>query len=240
MIRASLVDFISNSLPIDPPPVGSPTLSYIPAYIFTPDFVATEYEKPFATVRYVSELQKLWVLGDAQRKHDAKVEVTFHLRDQNERTTVRAKFISLISSAKASDANSIQRPGINFICIQDLLMNEGDNINYLSGQPNWFASPTPKVYKQLFTSEGEPDDAQPVEVTTGFTVDLIDGKIVFDAARNPLERIFATYKAGVIDFNITGIDEPSFSDLEEQLNKYNVVFTLDTHFHIKNNANRWI
>lgn len=226
MIRSALASFINAS--------ELATAIGVRAYVMTPDFVMSEHPLPRCSIAYLGASQALWVIGDAQREERPELQLTFSARSFEEAKQIRARFTRLIEKAKATDTDLALKPGIDFLVMADLLRNAGDNINYESDQPNWFASPSPRVFKN------EDANGNPVEIFAGFTVDTTNGKVVFAVAQSPTDRIRATYKAGIIDFNITGIAEPQIVDVENNPSRFNVVFDLATHFYIKATANRYL
>ncbi len=93
---------------------------------------------------------------------------------------------------------------------------------------------TPEVYRN------EDSNGEPVLVTSGYTVDLANGKVTFAAAQAQTDEIRASYKMGVIDFNILGSDRGHDVDVAENPAKYLGILDLETHFYIKTTANRWL
>lgn len=225
MIRASLVRFINAS--------EIATNLGIKAFVMTPDVLLSEVPRPMALVSYLTAGQELWVLGDAQRKETPILTVAFYLRSAQEVRDVRARFQRLIESAMATDFGGLTHPGIDYVPTADLLRNSGDNLTYFSDQPNWFASPTPIIYK-------EDANGNPIVVASGYTVNSSAGSVTFGIAQSPTDKIRATYKVGLVDFNIEAINEPQLVDQENNASKYNVVFDLAAWFLIKTNANRYL
>lgn len=226
MIRASLAAFINAS---------EVAAAYgLKAFVMTPDLVLSEVPVPRAIVTYLTENgQELWVLGDSQRKENAVLQVTFSLKRPQDVRDVRARFRRLIESATTLDVGGVTHPGIDFIPTADLLRDSGDQKTYFSDQPGWFASPVPIIYK-------EDPSGNPVVVVGGYSVNYAAGSITFAVANSPTDRIRATYKAGIIDFNIAGVAETQIVDQENNPSKYNVIFDLLTWFNIKSNASRYL
>jgi len=220
MIRSSLARFIRTS--------ELNTSLGVTSYVFDPAFVVGEHLKPISTVTYLAQGQKLWEIGDSHRQEDPILQVTFYVKDMDQRKAVRHRFLRLIESAKAADAMGNLKPGINYMPENDLLRDSGDHKNYLSDQPGWFSSPVPTVYK---------NDAV---ITTGFTIDYTLGKVVFSTANAPADVIKATYKCGIIDFNVRDVAEPQLTDQSNNLHRFNVVFDLAAHFYIKTTANKYV
>ena len=227
MIRASLAAFINAS--------ELATALGVKAYVFEPDVNIGEYPKPSCWVNYLGwRAQEQWVLGDAQRKENPHPTISFYCTTAEQRQQVRDRFQRLIESAKTLDVGGLLHPGIDYVPTADLLRDAGDQKNYLSDQPAWFSTPTPRVFKN------EDASGNPVEIFAGFTVDTAVGKVVFAAAQAATDRIRATYKAGLVDFTIAGVDQPQLVDLANNLHRFNVVFGLDAWFHIKTTVNRYL
>lgn len=228
MIRSALATFIN----VSELPAAFPGLV---AFVQTPDFVFSEHPLPRCVATYLHEgAQELWVIGDAQRKENPELQLTFSMKSFEDVKGVRARFRRIIESAFTFDVGGLLHPGIDYIISGDLLRNSGDNKTYFSDQPGWFASPAPKVFKN------EDSNGNPVQIFAGFTIDPTVGSVTFAVANSPTDRIRATYKCGIIDFNIAGVAEPQIVDAENNPSKFNVVFDLVTHFYIKTNANRYI
>jgi len=225
MIRPSLARFINSS------ELG--TILGAKAYVFTPEFVVGEYQKPVCAIDYVSQGQELWVIGDAARKENASVQVTFYLRSIEERRNFKHRFLRIIESAKATDSDGFLKPGIDFVATADLLRDSGDQKTYYGDQAGWFSTPAVKIFKN------EDAGGEPILITTGFTIDYANGAVVFGTANAPADRIRATYKMGLIDFNVADIAEPQLVDMANNPHKYNVAVTLNAHFYIKRTAQRY-
>lgn len=220
MIRSSMARFIRSS--------ELNTSLGLTSYVFTPDFVVGEHQKPISTVTYLAQGQDLYVIGDAQRKENPILQVTFYLKDLDQRKAVRHRFLRLIESAKATDDLGNLKPGINYMPENDILRDSGDHKTYYSDQPAWFASPVPIVYK---------NDAI---ITTGFSIDYVLGNVVFTSANLSTDVIKATYKCGIIDFNVRDIQETQLVDQANNLHRFNVVVDLEAHYYIKTNVNKYI
>lgn len=224
MIRASLARFIN---------AGELNTSLgINAYVMTPDLVLSEVQIPRALVTILTESeQEQWVIGDASRKENPVIQVTFSLKRAQDVRDVRARFKRLIESATTSDVGaSITHPGIDFVPTADLLRDSGDHKTYYSDQPGWFASPTPAIYI-------EDANGNPVIVATGYTINSSAGSVTFTNSQGA-SLVRATYKCGVIDFKVLGVAETQIVDQENNPSKYNVVFTLGVWFYIKSVGNR--
>ena len=220
MIRSSLARFIRNS--------ELNTSLGVTSYVFDPGFVVGEHQKPVSTVTYLAQGQNLYVIGDAQRKENPILQVTFYLKDLDQRKAVRHRFLRLIESAKAADELGNLKPGINYIPENDMLRDSGDHKTYYSDQPAWFSSPAPTIYK---------NDAI---ITTGLTIDYTLGTVVFTSANLATDIIKATYKCGIIDFNVRDINEAQLIDQANNLHRFNVVIDLEAHYYIKTTANKYI
>jgi len=226
MIRASLAAFINAS--------ELASTYGLKAYVMTPRTVLSEIPLPRALVTYLAEpAQDLWVLGDSQRKENPVLQCTFSLKTPQDVVDVRARFRRLIESAMALDTGGITHPGINYLPTADLLRDSGDQLTYISDQPDWFTTPTPIIYK-------EDVNGTPVVVGGGYTIDYALGKVTFGAAQGAGAKIRATYKAGLVDFTIAGVAEPQIVDQENNPTKFNVVFDLAAWFLIKTNANKYL
>lgn len=227
MIRSAMAAFINSS------EVAS--AFGLKAFVQTPDFIFSEHPLPRCVVTYLTEqAQELWVIGDSQRKENPVLQVTFSLAKFEDVKGARARFRRVIESAHAYDSDGILKPGIDFLISGDLLRDSGDQKTYYSDQPGWFASPTPKVFKN------EDSNGNPILVASGYTVNASAGSVTFASANLASDKIRATYKCGIIDFNIAGVAEPQVVDAENNPSKFNVVFDLVTHFYIKATANRYI
>ncbi len=232
MIEASLAAFVNAQAEFSAPGLA------LKAFSKTPDTALGELPAPLCLVAPVTErAQELWVIGDAQRKENPLIQASFYGVNDEQRRQYETRFRRLIESAKATDLNSVSHPGIDFTAFADLLRDSGDHKLYYSDQPGWFASPTPVVYKNA-DSNGEP-----VVSASGRTIDLTAGTVSYASANLAADLIRATYKIGVIDFNI--VDVAKFqtdqeADVANNPARYVVVFTLETHFYIKTNTNRYL
>lgn len=230
MIAASVAAFINSQAEFAAPGLG------FKAFTKTPDTVLGEIPAPFCLVSMLDEPpQELWVIGDSQRKENPMLQVAFYAVSYSQMRDVEIRFRRLIESAMTTDTGILTHPGIDFKAFADLLRNSGDNLNYFSDQPDWFASPTPIVYKN------EDSNGEPVVVASGYTVNSSLGKVTFSSANAAGDRIRATYKIGVIDFNISGVahfEAAASSDMANNPQRYVVAFDLEAFYYIKTNANR--
>lgn len=235
MIAESLAYFVGANTELKG--VG---LGLLNAFVKGPDFALGEQRVPYCVISPLTEpAQELWVLGDAQRKENPVFQVAFYCASDEQRRTFKTRFRRIIESAKANDSTSGTHlvPGIDFIARADLLTDVGDQKNYLSNQPAWFSTPTPVVYLN------EDANGEPIIVATGYSVDSTNGKVVFTSANAAADRVRATYKFGVIDFNIVGVDDfetAQEADIANLPMRYAVAFTLEVFYYIKTNANRYL
>lgn len=232
MIKESLAAFIWAQTELQGAGLGLKA-----AYAKTPDTTLGELPAPFALVTQGPERpQELWLIGDAQRKENTLPVVSFVCVSREQADQFRARFQRLIESAFATDvAGSV--PGIDYVAYADLLRDSGDQKTYFSDQPSWFAAPTPVVYKN------EDANGEPVIVVGGYSVDLAAGSITFAVANAAPDRIRAAYKMGTVDFNIAGVadfETASESDIANNPARFVVAFTLEPHFLIKTNANKYL
>lgn len=232
MIEASLAAFINSQDEFSAPGLA------LKAYSKTPDVALGEIPAPFCLVSPMTEgAQELWVVGDTQRKENPITHVCFYAVNDEQRRQYETRFRRLIESAKANDDGDLLHPGIDFTAFADLLRDSGDHQTYFSDQPNWSVTPTPVVYKN------EDSNGEPVVVSSGFTVDTALGKVVFSSANLSTDLIRATYKFGVIDFNIIAVDKFETSqtvDVANNPQRYAVVFALECHYYIKSTVNRYL
>ena len=192
-------------------------------YLRDPQFVVSEHTKPLAVVSYVNHTTEQWLLGDAQRRQNIKLQITIYHNDYDSLKFLTYKVQRAIESITTTGDLGSTVPGISLMGIWDLLYNtSGDLKTYESLQPAWYASPAPIYYKGAAV------------ITTGFTRDLVNGKIVFGAAQGLTDKFYATYKCGTVDFVIKDIIYPiQTTDLANKLHKFNSAFTLDTWYYIK-------
>jgi hypothetical protein len=227
VISSSLAAFINAS--------EIKTAFGLSVFVRTPDFVESQATVPYCVIdRMVEGPQELWAIGDAQRKENQQFQVAFKMIDYPTMRDIEARFRRLIESATALDVGGISHPGIDFLVSADQMRNSGDNLTYHSDQPGWFATPTPVIYKNR-DSNGEP-----IVVPSGYTVNSAAGTVTFGSANAPTDEVRATYKAGVIDFNIVGVARDAASDVDNNPQRYAVYFNLETFFYIKTNANRYL
>ena len=224
MIDASLKIFISAQLP---------ELSGR-VYVWDPDFVVSEHVKPFCLVSYVSQIPQQWQLGDVSRQQNVMMQVTFYMNNEQDNRMMRLKFQRIIESISTTDDNAGLHnvPGIDFLGVWDPLENPSTDLKtYTSNQPGWLTTRVPTIFKNG-------DQTANIVSPTLYSVDYANGKIVFGSAQTLTDSIYATYKAGVIDFVVSGVAQPQFTDMAGKVHKYNTVFTLSTWFYIKAIANR--
>lgn len=210
-------------------------LGFKGAFVKTPDTALGEFQAPYGLVEYLDEgPQELWVVGDRFRKENPIIQVSLFGRNWPEVRDLAWRFRRAIEAVKAYDSRDLLVPGIDFIAAADLLRDSGDQKNYLSDQPGWLTGVTPTVYKNQ-DSAGEP-----TPITSGFTIDYTNGKVVFGSANLTTDKIRATYKMGVIDFNITSVTHVGQVDVANNPSRYLVAFGLETHFYIKANSSRYL
>lgn len=230
MIAASLAAWINAQAEFSAPGIA------LTAFVDNPDLERSELVSPYALVSDLVEgPQELFVIGNAERKENPQLQVTFFATSFHQMRDLEIRFRRLIESATATDVGGLIHPGIDFKAFADLLRNAGDNLNYFADQPNWFASPTPIIYKN------EDANGEPLVVAAGYTVDSTLGKITFSSANASSDKIRASYKIGVIDFNIVGVahfQAAQDAGLANNPQRYAVAFDLETHFYIKKTANR--
>lgn len=214
--------------------VGLQSLGINGAFVMTPDLALGELTAPYFLIDYLQEgPQELWAIGDAFRKENPIMTVQFVGTSHVQRRDVMVRFRRAIEMAKALD-NGIFHPGIDFLAAADLLRNYGDNLTYLSDQP-WTNDVAPTIYKNR-DSNGEP-----IVIASGFSVDAASGVVTFTAANSTSDEIRATYKIGVIDFNIRAVDQVGHAvDVAENPARYLGIFDLETHYYIKSTSNRWL
>lgn len=205
------------------------------AYAKTPDTVVGELKAPVCLIDYLHEgPQDLWVIGDAQRKENPILSVVFYGTDYAQARDMAARFRRAIEVVEAMDVGDVLHPGIDFLACADRLTPDDDLKVFRSYQANWFTSPFPAIYKNT-DANGEP-----VVITEGFSIDYVNGIVTFTDAQLSTDVIRATYKAGVIDFNIMGVDRQPEADMANNPQKHLAAFDLETHFYIKNTANRYL
>lgn len=232
MIAPSIAAFINAQTPFAAVGVA------LKAFSKSPSLVLGELPAPFALVSPLTERpQELWVIGDAQRKENPIFQVSFYATSEWQAAYYKAEFRRLIEAAHATDDRGVSIPGINYLAYADFLIDGGDHKAYSSNQPSWFSSPTPIVYKNV-DSNGEP-----VVVASGFTIDSTLGKVNFASANLATDIIRATYKSGVIDFDIVGVADFETSqeaDMANNPQRFVVTFTLEAFYYIKYTSNRYV
>jgi hypothetical protein len=235
MIAQSLAHFIGQNAELQG--VG---LGLTAAFVRTPDTALGELVTPFCLVSSLTEpAQELWEIGDAHRKQNPIFQVSFHAASAEQRRLFKYRFRRIMESAKANDSlvGSHLVPGIDYLAFADMLRDSGDHKTYNSDQPGWFSTPTPTVYKN------EDANGEPIVVPSGYTIDATNGKITFASANAAADRIRATYKFGVIDFNIVGVagfETEQLTDIANVPQRYVACFTLEAYYYIKLNANRYL
>lgn len=205
------------------------------AYVKTPDSVLGQVKAPFCLISYLGEgPQELWVVGDTFRKENVGVQVCFYATSWPQVRDLAWRFRRAIESVKAYDTGDVLHPGIDFLAAADLLQDSGDQKTYISNQPGWLTGVPPTVYKN------EDSNGEPIAITSGFSIDYANGQVIFAAPNSASDKIRATYKMGVIDFNITGVAHVGETDVANNPARYLVCFDLEPHFYIKATANRYL
>ena len=231
MIPRSLANFIGASADLT-------DLGLTGAYAKGPDLALSELAVPYCLTGPMREgAQELWAIGDAQRQEKPLFEAAFYCADDEQARQFEARFRRVIESATATDLNSLTHPGIDFLAFADKLIDSGDHKTYNSNQPGWFATPTPIVYKN------EDANGEPVVVASGYSVNSSTGQVTFTSANAAGDQIRATYKVGVIDFNIAGVarfEAAQRTDIANVPERYVVVFSLEAFYYIKTKGNRWL
>jgi len=248
MIARSLAYFIGSSGELQSAGLGLKV-----AYAKTPDSVLSEVPVPFCLVTpFPESAQELFVIGDAQRKENPAFQVAFYCKTDEQARQFKVRFQRMIESAKSNDSTTGTHlvPGIDFMAFADLLEDNGDHARYISRQPGWSSTPEPIVYVNE-DSTGEPISSfrygeggyggQPYG--GGYSIDYSNGFVTFDTPLSSTDRARATYKLGVIDFNIMGVhlfETGQETDITNIPQRYVAAFTLETYFYIKTNANRYL
>jgi len=230
MIVNSIVSFLKATFPAD--------FGIIPrVYVKDPKFIFSDTTtKPFCIVEYIPPItEEQWTIGDAQRKINAKCQITALFNDYDTAKFFVSRLQTSLQSMVAIWNAGTNAPGMNLMGVCDLLYNPtADLKTYLSYQPNWFTSPVPVVYKNGFLTAN-------IVSPTLYTVDYTVGKITFASVQLSTDKIYATYKTGVIDFVIDGIVFPIvLTDIANKPHYYNVAVSLSTWYHIKATADRLI
>ena len=221
MIDASLVKWIRATIP----ELATTT------FLKDPNFVVSEHPLPVCVVTPVTRTTDQWIIGDAARKHNVKIQVSIYHNSYTAMRWLADKFILAIETATATGENGYSVPGISLYGVWDLLYNPSADLKtYVSMQPGWFASPAPTIYKN--------GDLAANIITAGFSIDSTNGQIVFGAAQNAGDKFYATYKAGTVDFTIGDLAHPEITDLANKALRYNAVFTLNTWYFIKATARK--
>lgn len=209
--------------------------AFVGCYVMTPDLIAGQIKAPCAIVEYAPESpEELWVVGDAFRKENPMIQVCFYGTSWPQVRDISWRFRRAIQAVKAYDDRDLLVPGIDFFAAADLLRDSGDQLTYLSDQPGWLTSMPVQIYKNV-DSNGEP-----IAITSGFTIDYQNGRVVFDTPNLTTDKIRATYKMGVIDFNIAGVAHVGKTDVANNPERYLVAFDLETHFYIKSTTARYL
>ena len=225
MITASIVKFLrANILEF--------TYS---AFVKDADTVISEQVKPICVVHELTTIPEQWEIGDSHRRHNVKIQVAIYHKNKTDLKFLTMKVIKALETATAIDSSGTSVPGVNLYGVWDLLANpSGDLKNYTSDQPGWFATPTPVVY-------ANGDLSTNILAPALYSVAFPTGVITFSAVRAVADKIYATYKCGVVDFTIGDIaNQPIFQvgDIANKLHKYNTVITLNTWFFIKKISNK--
>jgi len=247
MIAASIAAFINTQ-----PDFAGYGVA-LKAFAQTPDTVLSELPAPMCLVSPIIErAQELWVVGDAQRKENPMFQVCFYATKEWQMRHYATTFGRLIESARTVDVIGAA-PGIDYLAFADYMLDSGDHQTYYSNQTNWFHSPAPVVYLN------EDTNGEPIGITDAstygaggfggipwdgdFSIDYTSGSVRFAIPNAATDIVRASYKAGTVDFNIASVDTFKTSqetDVADLPARYAVAFTLDTHFLIKANANRYI
>ena len=221
MIAASLVKWIRSN-------VAELATS---AFLRDPLFIVSDNQLPVAVVTEIARTTEQWEIGDADRRHNVKLQITIYHNSYTAMRWLTNKVILLLEQVKTTGDTGTQVPGIDLLGVWDLLYNPtADLKTYTSLQPAWYTSPAPVIYKN--------GDLAANIITTGFTVDGTNGQIVFSAAQNITDKFYATYKAGVVDFTIGDVAHPQITDLANKQLRYNAAITLTTWYYIKATARK--
>lgn len=205
------------------------------AFVMSADLMTSELVAPYILITEIGEgPQELWEIGDTKRKENPMVSISFYGTSHAQRRDVMARLRWIMESTKAyeNDGETLH-PGIDFLAAADLLRTT-DNLIYYSDQPEWGEAVTPAIYKN------EDSNGEPVVVSSGFTIDKTLGTVTFDAELQDSDKVRASYKIGVIDFDIAGVSNSHQVDLDGNPARYLGIMDLSTHFYVKTTANRWL
>lgn len=247
MICPSVAGFINSK-----PEFSLPNIA-LKAFAKTPNLVLGELRAPFCLVTPLTDAtQELWELGDAHRQEHPIIQVGFYATSEWQMRHYETIFRRYIESAKTIDIGGLIHPGIDYLAFADFLRDSGDHMTYFSDQPNWFASPDPVVYvntnpqdEPIIMSGSTYGEGGFGEGNYGgsFAVDLATGSVTFESPLSASDLARASYKIGVIDFNILGVahfETSQDSDMANNPARFVVTFDLEAFYLVKANANRYL
>jgi hypothetical protein len=221
MIAASIVKWIRANVP----ELATAT------FLKDPNFVVSQNPLPVCVVAEVTRTTEPWVIGDADRRHNARLQVTIYHSSYTAMRWLTDKFILAIEKAMTTGDGGTQVPGIDLCGVWDLLYNPSADLKtYVSLQTGWVATPTPVIYKN--------GDLTANIISTGFSTDLTNGQIVFGSAQSLTDKFYATYKAGTVDFVIADIAHPTITDIAQKVLRYNAAISLNTWFFVKSTTRK--
>ena len=151
---------------------------------------------PYCVVQTLpSGAQDMHMIGDDDREVSLDIQVGVFATTFEEREAIMNKMRGQFESNTELDTygdSSNKVKGIDLLGVRVLMVDSGDHKAYTSGQIEWFSGVAPTVYK---------NDAV---ITTGFAINYLLGTVTFTDANLSTDVIRATFKAGLVDFDIIG------------------------------------
>ena len=151
------------------------------------------------------------------------MQLSLYASTFDEQMNLKNKITRVIETAMtdiSTTGTPQMEPGIALMGLFDKLRTT-DYKTYFSDQNNWLASPSPVIYRNGAV------------ISTGFTIDRPNGKIVFGSAQPTTDDIRADYKVGYLDFIISSINDLPITDIANVTHKFNSFFTLDTFIYVR-------
>ncbi|MCM8774471.1 MAG: hypothetical protein NC820_07050 [Candidatus Omnitrophica bacterium] len=211
MIRKAFVEYLKDNVP-----------ELKSVKVSSPDLVLSKEEKPFITVSFLSDRQTLWEISDTKRQQNLYLQINLFTKSFDEQMILKNKVLRVLENAETNGETGIPLMGY-FDKLETI-----DYIVYTSFQDGWSYDFIPKVYRNgVLVNETE------------YTVNYDEGYIRFNEIQGPTADIRADYKVGVVDFNISSINDVPITDVDNITHKFSTFFTIEMFLYIKRKGRKF-
>lgn len=230
MVRESIIKLLKETASIPTDPGGLATLWFSQVYKGNnPRLDLTGAALPFCIVGTEEEPDALAVLGDDKRERKIKITIELFADNMADLESLVEKVRRVIRTSETVDENGDTVQGIGmFLYYFRLRMDAVADPSFhtwVSGQPNWFTTPTPIIYKNG------------VVAAEARTIDYANGQVVFGSPVGQDKTWSVTAKIGHFDVIETAAHPITPMDGAEGLYRFSYRLEYETFLLFTTSAN---